>query len=50
MVIRKIGKLLRGDATPGQILLACVLGSVLGFMPGFEQAAGLIVVCVVDLR
>lgn len=49
MFIRKIGKILRGDATPAQILLACVLGSVLGFMPGFSQAGGLIVLCVVGL-
>ncbi|MHC4997233.1 MAG: TIGR03546 family protein, partial [Planctomycetota bacterium] len=49
MFIRKIGKVLRGDATPAQIMLACVLGSVLGFMPGFPQAGGLIVACIVLL-
>jgi uncharacterized protein (TIGR03546 family) len=32
---RKIGKLLRGNATAPQVILACVLGGVLGFVPGF---------------
>lgn len=43
LVTRKIGKLLRGKATPAQLMLACVLGSMLGFMPGFTQAAGAII-------
>ena len=38
---RKIGKLLRGAATPFQIWLACLLGSLLGFVPGFTRAPAL---------
>jgi len=49
MFTRKIGGLLRGKATPLQVLLATITGSLLGFVPGFEQAPGLIValVCLV---
>src|SRR5690606_33374978 len=43
-LIRKIGALLRGKATPFQITAGCVLGAMLGFMPGFSHAPGLIVV------
>ncbi|MCC6781379.1 MAG: hypothetical protein IT457_00950 [Planctomycetes bacterium] len=32
---RKIGSILRGKATLPQILTACVLGGMLGFVPGF---------------
>lgn len=49
---RKIGSVLRGKATPLQVMLATVLGGVLGFVPGaflpgdlgggFLQAPGLI--------
>ena len=41
-ILRKIGKFIRGDATPFQIMSACLLGGVLGFMPGARQAPGLI--------
>ncbi len=44
MITRKLGKLLRGNATPFQLFSACILGSMLGFMPGMTQASGLIVV------
>ncbi|BBB32647.1 conserved hypothetical protein [Thermotomaculum hydrothermale] len=40
---RKIGKILRGNATPVQIFFACFLGSILGFLPGFSRAPGLTV-------
>ena len=40
MIIRKLGKILRGDASPFQLVTACVLGAMLGFMPGFQQAPG----------
>jgi len=50
---RKIGSVLRGKATPFQVLLATTLGGLLGFVPGFflpgdlggglMQAPGLIV-------
>lgn len=43
MITRKIGKLLRGKATPAQLMMACVLGSALGFVPGFAQGPGLTV-------
>jgi uncharacterized protein (TIGR03546 family) len=49
MMTRKIGKLLRGKATPMQLMLACVLGSLMGFMPGFTQAAGVLVVLTILL-
>jgi len=39
MITRKIGNLLRG-ASPYQILTATLLGSCLGFAPGFSQAPG----------
>jgi uncharacterized protein (TIGR03546 family) len=40
MITRKIGKILRGTATPFQLYSACILMSVAGFMPGLEQATG----------
>lgn len=43
MIVKKIVKILRGGATPAQMIMACVLGSSLGFMPGFVQAPGLII-------
>ncbi|MCF7708656.1 MAG: hypothetical protein K9N52_07145 [Verrucomicrobia bacterium] len=42
MIIRSVGKILRGDATPFQIMAACILSSVLAFMPGFTTAPGVI--------
>ncbi|MCF7763759.1 MAG: hypothetical protein K9N62_08805, partial [Verrucomicrobia bacterium] len=42
MIIRKFAKILRGDATPFQLIAACLLASGLGFAPGFIQAPGLI--------
>ncbi len=44
MIHRKIGKLLIGQATPFQILAACLLGSWIGFMPGVIQAPGSILI------
>ncbi len=35
LLSRKIGSVLRGQATPLQVLLATVLGGLLGFIPGF---------------
>ena len=40
---RQIGKVLRGNSTPFQLILACVLGSLLGFIPGIQQAPGLLI-------
>jgi uncharacterized protein (TIGR03546 family) len=42
MFMRKIGRILRGSASPAQLMFAAVLGTTLGFMPGFSQAGGLI--------
>ena len=39
---RQIGKVLRGNSTPFQMMLACILGSLLGFVPGLQQAPGLL--------
>ena len=49
MITRKLGKMVLGKATPAQLMLACVLGSALGFMPGFMNAPGLIVLFVLLL-
>ncbi len=49
MVTRKIGKLLRGKATPTQFMIACVLGALIGFMPGFAQSPGLMIVLILLL-
>lgn len=49
MITRKLGKIVLGKATPAQLILACVLASMLGFMPGFFQAGGLIVALVLLL-
>ncbi|RME70016.1 MAG: hypothetical protein D6781_07295 [Verrucomicrobia bacterium] len=46
MVTRKIGKFLRGDASPFQVYAGCILAALLGFVPGFSQAPGLIVALV----
>ena len=40
---RKIGKILRGNSTPFQLIMASVLGTMLGFVPGFSQAPGLLI-------
>ena len=43
MFTRQIGKILRGKATPLHLMLAAILGSMLGFVPGFWEGPGLIV-------
>lgn len=43
MITRNIGKLIRGKVTPFQIVGACALGAMLGFIPGFTNGAGLTV-------
>lgn len=35
LITRKIGAVLRGKATPRQVMMATVLGGALGFVPGF---------------
>ena len=41
ILTRKLGKLLRGQATPFQLVAACVLGALLGFAPAPVQAPAL---------
>ena len=41
MITRRIGKLLRGKATPFQVFSAGVLGALIAFAPGFSQGPGL---------
>ena len=43
IITRKFGKLIRGSATPFQIFSASTLGMLIGFVPGFQQAPGLLV-------
>lgn len=42
MLTRKLGKILRGNATPFQIVAATTLGALLGFAPGIVQAPALL--------
>lgn len=49
MITRKLGALLRGKATPFQIVAACVLGAMLGFAPEVRQAPGLYALLVAAL-
>lgn len=37
MLTRSIGSVLRGKATPAQLAMACILGSLLGFIPGYSN-------------
>ncbi len=41
MITRRIGKLLRGKATPFQVFSAGILGALIAFAPGFSQGPGL---------
>jgi uncharacterized protein (TIGR03546 family) len=43
MITRQIGKLIRGSATPFQILAASIIASCLGFIPAFATAPGLLI-------
>jgi uncharacterized protein (TIGR03546 family) len=43
LITRKFGKIIRGKATPFQILAACLFGAVIGFTPSFSLAPGLII-------
>jgi uncharacterized protein (TIGR03546 family) len=49
MIIRKLGSILRGAATPFQLMSACLLGGLLGFAPGFIQAPALYALLVAGL-
>ncbi len=41
MITRQIGKILRGKATPFQLMSASILASMIGFIPEFTTAPGL---------
>ncbi|MEM9065314.1 MAG: hypothetical protein AAGB51_07470 [Planctomycetota bacterium] len=47
MLIRKFAQILRGTATPFQLMAACIIGAGIGFIPGLEamawQTPGLVV-------
>ena len=43
LITRKLGKIIRGKATPFQLMAACVLGSMIAFVPGLKQAPGMLV-------
>ncbi len=45
---RSIGSILRGDSTPFQLMAACILASMLAFVPSFREAPGLLL-CMVFL-
>jgi uncharacterized protein (TIGR03546 family) len=49
MIIRKIGKIILGKVTPFQVAAACILGAMMGFLPGFTQAPGLLIALLVLL-
>lgn len=49
MIIKKIAKLLRGSATPAQIMMACMLGAAFGFVPSFSQSPALVVLLILLL-
>ncbi len=39
--LRSVGGFLRGDSTPFQIFSTTILASIIGFLPGFQQAPGM---------
>ena len=41
MLLKRLGSVLRGKATTPQIMMAAILGSLLGFVPGFALAGDL---------
>ena len=49
-MVRKLGKLIRGGVTPGQVFLGCLLGFVLGMIPGFNGSMLLVVLLLVLLN
>lgn len=49
MLTRKLGSLLRGKATPFQIIAACVFGALLGFAPAPLKAPALYVLLIAGL-
>ena len=49
-ILRKFGKLLRGGARTPQIVLACVLGMIIGMVPGFNMTVVLAVLLLILLN
>ena len=49
MLSRHIGAMLRGEATTAQVYGAAILGAMLGFIPGFSNGAGLMVLLIAAL-
>ncbi len=49
MLIRRIGSILRGKATPFQLVAACVLGALLGFAPALFLAPALYLLLIAAL-
>lgn len=46
MITRELGKVLRGKATPFQLGAACILGAMLGFVPGVVEGPGIAAVAI----
>ena len=40
MVLRQLGKIAFGGTTPWQLVLSCIVGTILGLLPGFGVAPG----------
>lgn len=49
-LVRKMGKFIRGGAGPLQIFMACLLGMLLGFVPGFNMTTVVLIVLVLILN
>ncbi|MCL6414424.1 hypothetical protein MIB92_02060 [Aestuariirhabdus sp. Z084] len=49
MITRKLGALLRGNTTPAQLAIGSMLAVVLGFLPGFSSAPGLMLATILLL-
>ncbi len=48
-MVRAVAGILRGKATPFQVLMACVLGAMIGFVPSLQAGAGTLVALVLLL-
>lgn len=48
-MVRAVAGILRGKATPFQILMACTLGAMIGFVPSLQAGAGTLVALVLLL-
>lgn len=48
-MVRAVAGILRGKATPFQILMACTLGAMIGFVPSLQAGAGTLIALVLLL-